>query len=167
MNADLFERYSRSLREKEEEKAEEKPAEQQQKPAAEQPQQPAAPQGLGQRIIGGIKKVAAPLAMGAAVGGAMLLAGKKNQVTPEQLQQQNMQLQQSADSNLKIDVDSLLQKAQQNPNSQYAKQIATGLTALADDAGEAPEQQNIKKEDSGGGGIVGGIVNGVKGLLGK
>jgi uncharacterized protein HemX len=158
MNADLFERYMR-MQEAEEPAAATPPPEEPKKKETLKDKAGKAVDWVKDKA----KQVAAPLAMGAAVAGGMLLGANGKEVTPEQLQQQNVQLQQAADSNLKIDVDSLLKKAQQNPTSRYATQIATGLTALSDDGGEAPAQQKIKGE----GGGLGGLINGVRGLIGR
>jgi uncharacterized protein HemX len=107
-----------------------------------------------------IKKNAGKLAAGAALVGGAILGANGEKVTPEQLQQQNLQLQQMLDNNLKMDVMSLMHKAQTG-NTAYSKKIYIATQPLSDnnvkvDPKAAPQ---IKKEG-------GGIVDTVKGFVG-
>jgi hypothetical protein len=151
MNANLYHLYTKHLRE-----ADEQPAEQ---------QQPEEKKGLlqrGKEAVGNFAKKHGGklLAAGAlAAGAAGVLSGNKEKLTPEQIQQQNMELQQQLDNNLKMDVMSLMHKAQTG-NTPYSKRIFIATQPLSDNANQVDprKQPKIKKE--------GGLIDTVKGFVG-
>jgi hypothetical protein len=119
----------------------------------------------GKEAVGGfvknnVGKLAAGAGAAALVGGAMLLGKDGKKVTPEELQQQNMQLQQTLDDNLKLDIINLMHKAQTG-GTPYSKKIVIATQPLSDNANQvnAKNQPKIKKDN-------GGIIDTVKGFVG-
>jgi uncharacterized protein HemX len=147
MNANLYCLYSKRLREEDEEPQQKKGLLQRGKEAA------------GNFVKKHAGKLAAGVA-GAAIVGSALAGGKNGKVTPEELQQQNMTLQQQLDNNLKMDVMNLMHKAQTG-NTQYSQRIYAATQPLADNVNsvDPKKQPGIKKEG-------GGIVDTIKGVVG-
>jgi hypothetical protein len=119
MNADIYARYSKQLREKQ--------------------LQEFLP------VVGAIAKGVGKVAKGVM---NMLTPNQQKGPQTQTPQQQATFAQQSIDQMLVQDVDNILQKAQGN-NSEYAKSVVAALNQLEDDAGketqEKQQQQQMQK----------------------
>jgi hypothetical protein len=121
MRPDLYERYSKQLREK------------------EQLQEFLPVVGT---IAKGVAKGVGKLAKGAM---NLLTTGGQQNPNAQQPQQQAAFAQQSIDQILVQDIDNILQKAQSN-NSEYAKSVVAALNQLEDDAGKETQEKQQQQQ---------------------